>query len=78
MDLFKHPPYLRHKLMGARRGRHAAAAANKQRIVQQRAQPRQGIADGGLGAVETPACGGHVACLIQRLEHHQQVEIDVG
>ena len=64
MDLFKHLLYLRHKLMGAWRRRHAAAAANKQRIVQQRAQPCQGIADGGLGAVKTPACGGDVARLI--------------
>lgn len=78
MDLFKHLLYLRHELVGARRRRHAAAAANKQRIVQQNAQPRQRIADGGLSAVKAPACGGNVTRLIQRFKHHQQVEIDVG
>lgn len=71
MDLLKHPLYLRHKLVGARRGRHAAAAADKQRIVEQNAQSRQCIADGRLRAVKTPACGGDVTSLIQRFKHHQ-------
>jgi len=60
-----------------RRGLHARARADEQRVVEQRTQTRQRIADGGLRQRKPFAGFGEAALIDDRLKHAQQIEVDV-
>src|SRR5262245_26117980 len=61
-----------------RRRRHGVAVAREQRIVEHLPEPRKRVTDGGLRQVEPPAGAGDAAFRIDGVEHHEQVEVDVG
>jgi len=56
----------------------AGTGAHQQRVTEQVAQPRQGMADSWLTQVQALGGAGHVLLAEQGVEDHQQVEIDAA
>ncbi|MDT4853907.1 hypothetical protein FQZ97_881890 [compost metagenome] len=54
---------------------HHPAAAHEQRVVEHRAQPPEGAADGGLAEEQLLADTGDVALTHHAFEHHQQIDV---
>ncbi|UGY13216.1 hypothetical protein HAP48_0032105 [Bradyrhizobium septentrionale] len=61
-----------------RRRRHHVVAAHEQRIVEHRAQPAQRMAHRGLCQIEAEAGPADAALGIDRVEHDEQVQVDVA
>ena len=57
---------------------HFAALTNQDRIVEQDPQLAQRVADGRLAQMQSGAGTGHVFFSQQRVEHHQQVQINIA
>ncbi|MHC2335655.1 hypothetical protein ACVIW0_004944 [Bradyrhizobium sp. USDA 4454] len=53
-------------------------AAHEQRIVEHRAQPAQRMAHRGLRQVEAEAGAADATLGIDRVEYHEQVQVDVA
>jgi hypothetical protein len=66
------PNALRH-----RRRPDAARRAHEKRVVQQRAQPREALARGGLRQVELLGRAAHAAGTLHGVEQAQEVEVDL-
>ncbi|MNC50113.1 hypothetical protein D3C75_993340 [compost metagenome] len=62
-------------LLCPRGGLHHPACTDEQRIVEQRTQPSQGAADGGLAQEQPLCCPGNVAFMHHGFEDNQQVEV---
>ncbi|MNT94587.1 hypothetical protein D3C72_2363120 [compost metagenome] len=67
---------LRRDLQRPHRRLEMAAMANQQGIVEQSAQPRQRMADGRLALVQPQSRARDVALRQERVEHHEQVQVD--
>ncbi len=68
----------RAELLGARRGAQPQRRAHEERIAQERAQPAQRVAGGGLAQPHPLGRPRDAALGQERLEHHQEVQIDGG
>jgi hypothetical protein len=72
----EHAMHRLRELQRARRGSHTPAGAHEQRIVEQRAQPGERRAHGGLAQAQRGAGGGHALVLQHGVEHCQRVEVE--
>ena len=63
---------------GERRRRHDMAVPGEQRIVEHLPQPPERMADRRLRQVEPPAGARDAAFRVDGVEHHEQVEVDLG
>jgi hypothetical protein len=70
-------PYGGNNLARQRRRRHDVLATHEQRIVEHQPQPGEGMADRWLGQVEARAGPADAALGVDRIEHHEQVQIDI-
>jgi hypothetical protein len=75
LERLPHPRRQRH---GARGGDQAARTADQQRIAEQLAQAGESVADRGLAEAEPARRPGDVALVDERVEHRQQVEVDLA
>ena len=68
---------LARELVGARRGRHAAAAAHEERVAQRQAQPRQRVADRRLAQAQRLGSAADAAGRVHGGEDVQQVQVEI-
>ena len=66
------------KVLRQRTEHDLVALANQQRIIEQHPEFIQRVADGRLTQMQTDACTGHVFFRQQRIEHYQQIQIDIA
>ena len=66
------------KVLRQRTEHHLVALANQQRIIEQHPEFIQRVADGRLTQMQTDAGTGHVFFSQQRIEHYQQIQIDIA
>lgn len=77
-ELVERPADGRGQLAGAGRGREAAALAHEQRITDRVSQASERVAHRGLAQADAACGGGHAALAEERVEDHEQVEVEAG